>query len=90
MSSAEEIQLQINKLQDQLDKMNPNKVGKREKIEKISAEVVDSNPYSRLMALQRMGIVSEYERIRQKSVAVVGKIEFSICVKNTICLMTTL
>lgn len=78
MSSAEEIQLQINKLQDQLDKMNPNKV-KREKIEKISAEVVDSNPYSRLMALQRMGIVSEYERIRQKSVAVVGKIEFSIC-----------
>uniref|UniRef100_A0A182IPM8 Ubiquitin-like modifier-activating enzyme 5 n=1 Tax=Anopheles atroparvus TaxID=41427 RepID=A0A182IPM8_ANOAO len=44
----------------------------RDRIEKMSAEVVDSNPYSRLMALQRMGIVSEYEQIRQKSVAVVG------------------
>ena len=78
MDSAEKIQMKIKKLQDQLDKMNPIKVGKREKIEKISAEVVDSNPYSRLMALQRMGIVSEYERIRQKSVAVVGKILFVI------------
>ena len=46
--------------------------GKREKIHKMSAEVVDSNPYSRLMALQRMGIVEEYERIREKRVAVVG------------------
>ncbi|XP_053665529.1 ubiquitin-like modifier-activating enzyme 5 [Anopheles marshallii] len=44
----------------------------RERIEKMSAEVVDSNPYSRLMALQRMGIVKEYEKIREKSVAVVG------------------
>lgn len=44
----------------------------RQRIEKMSAEVVDSNPYSRLMALQRMGIVKEYERIRLKSVAVVG------------------
>uniref|UniRef100_A0A182RVW9 Ubiquitin-like modifier-activating enzyme 5 n=1 Tax=Anopheles funestus TaxID=62324 RepID=A0A182RVW9_ANOFN len=47
------------------------KIG-RERIEKMSAEVVDSNPYSRLMALQRMGIVKEYEKIREKSVAVVG------------------
>jgi hypothetical protein len=38
----------------------------------MSAEVVDSNPYSRLMALQRMGIVQDYERIRQKTVAIVG------------------
>ncbi|XP_053677903.1 ubiquitin-like modifier-activating enzyme 5 [Anopheles nili] len=44
----------------------------RERIEKMSAEVVDSNPYSRLMALQRMGIVKDYENIRKKSVAVVG------------------
>jgi hypothetical protein len=35
-------------------------------------QVVDSNPYSRLMALQRMGVVSEYERVRSLSVAVVG------------------
>ena len=34
--------------------------------------MVDSNPYSRLMALQRMGVVTDYESIRQKSVAVVG------------------
>lgn len=38
----------------------------------MSAEVVDSNPYSRLMALQRMGIVKNYEAIRQKRVAIVG------------------
>lgn len=44
----------------------------RPRIEKMSAEVVDSNPYSRLMALQRMGIVQDYERIRQFSVMIVG------------------
>eukprot|EP00882_Tetradesmus_deserticola_P002765 GHRQ01002938.1.p1 GENE.GHRQ01002938.1~~GHRQ01002938.1.p1 ORF type:complete len:472 (+),score=239.94 GHRQ01002938.1:106-1521(+) len=44
----------------------------RPKIQAMSAEVVDSNPYSRLMALQRMGIVKDYERIRTKTVAVVG------------------
>lgn len=37
----------------------------------MSAEVVDSNPYSRLMALQRMGIVENYEKIRDFSVAIV-------------------
>ncbi|XP_055337246.1 ubiquitin-like modifier-activating enzyme 5 [Paramacrobiotus metropolitanus] len=44
----------------------------REKISKMSGEVVDSNPYSRLMALKRMGIVEDYEAIRQKTVAIVG------------------
>lgn len=38
----------------------------------MSSEVVDSNPYSRLMALQRMGIVTNYQAIRQKTVAIVG------------------
>ena len=38
----------------------------------MSSEVVDSNPYSRLMALKRMGIVSNYEKIRDCAVAVVG------------------
>ncbi|KAK9134763.1 hypothetical protein Syun_014093 [Stephania yunnanensis] len=37
----------------------------------MSAEVVEINPYSRLMALQRMGIVENYERIREFSVAIV-------------------
>uniref|UniRef100_A0A0N5AA59 Ubiquitin-like modifier-activating enzyme 5 n=1 Tax=Syphacia muris TaxID=451379 RepID=A0A0N5AA59_9BILA len=41
-------------------------------IAKMSDEVVDSNPYSRLMALKRMHIVKNYENIRQKSVVVVG------------------
>ena len=31
----------------------------------------DDNPYSRLMALQRMGIVDNYEEIRSKTVAIV-------------------
>lgn len=44
----------------------------RGKILQMSAEVVDSNPYSRLMALKRMGIVDNYERIRDFTVAVVG------------------
>uniref|UniRef100_K3WL61 Ubiquitin-like modifier-activating enzyme 5 n=1 Tax=Globisporangium ultimum (strain ATCC 200006 / CBS 805.95 / DAOM BR144) TaxID=431595 RepID=K3WL61_GLOUD len=38
----------------------------------MSAEVVDSNPYSRLMALKRMGIVKNYENIRDFSVLIVG------------------
>lgn len=38
----------------------------------MSAEVVDSNPYSRLMALKRMGVVANYERVRELSVLVVG------------------
>lgn len=44
----------------------------RTKVDKMSAEVKDDNPYSRLMALQRMGIVQEYEKVREKTVAVVG------------------
>lgn len=40
----------------------------RQKVDKLSSEVVDSNPYSRLMALQRMGIVKDYEQIRNKTV----------------------
>lgn len=44
----------------------------RPKIVEMSAEVLDTNPYSRLMALKRMGIVDNYERIREKTVVVVG------------------
>jgi ubiquitin-like modifier-activating enzyme 5 len=38
----------------------------------MSAEVVADNPYSRLMALKQMGIVDNYESIREKTVAIVG------------------
>ncbi|VDM57642.1 unnamed protein product [Angiostrongylus costaricensis] len=44
----------------------------RQRIGKMSDEVVDSNPYSRLMALKRMGIVKDYEKIREKTIAIVG------------------
>ncbi|XP_055615371.1 ubiquitin-like modifier-activating enzyme 5 [Toxorhynchites rutilus septentrionalis] len=75
MCSMEDLKQQIQDLQNELSRLKNGTSGGhnvREKIEKMSSEVVDSNPYSRLMALQRMGIVNEYERIRQKSVAVVG------------------
>lgn len=45
---------------------------RRQKITQMSGEVIDSNPYSRLMALKRMGIVENYENIRNFTVAVVG------------------
>jgi ubiquitin-like modifier-activating enzyme 5 len=45
---------------------------KRQKTELMSAEVRDDNPYSRLMALQRMGVVTNYHHIRECTVAVVG------------------
>lgn len=38
----------------------------------MSSQVTAENPYSRLMALKSMGIVSNYEQIRQKTVAVIG------------------
>jgi len=66
---------QVKSLEKQLaDKTNElqTKYVQREKILKMSSEVVDSNPYSRLMALQRMGIVDNYEHIRNCTVAVVG------------------
>lgn len=44
----------------------------RAKIDKLSSVVVDSNPYSRLMALKAMGIVKNYEHIREVTVAIVG------------------
>lgn len=65
----------IDKMRSRVDNVsNLSKSGPvhRSKVQQLSAEVVDSNPYSRLMALQRMGIVENYERIRQFSVAIVG------------------
>ena len=44
----------------------------REKIVEWSEEVTDSNPYSRLFALKRMGIVENYREIRNISVLIVG------------------
>ncbi|XP_065065925.1 ubiquitin-like modifier-activating enzyme 5 [Rhopilema esculentum] len=71
MSEVETLRKRVKELEEQLASCNATSVF-RNKIEKMSAEVVDSNPYSRLMALKRMGIVSDYERIRDYTVAVVG------------------
>lgn len=46
--------------------------GARAPVAVMSSEVVDSNPYSRLMALKRMGIVPNYEEVRAHTVLIVG------------------
>lgn len=75
MNSTEEIlqlKSRIKELEDKLNSIHIKNGVVREKIETMSSEVIDSNPYSRLMALKRMGIVSNYERIREFSIAIVG------------------
>jgi len=44
-----------------LAKLKPQEGVVRQRINEMSSEVVDSNPYSRLMALKRMGIVDNYQ-----------------------------
>lgn len=77
--SVERLQQRVKELERELaqernrrDLGDCNAGGGRARIEKMSPEVVDSNPYSRLMALKRMGIVSDYEKIRTFAVAIVG------------------
>ncbi|XP_076826339.1 ubiquitin-like modifier-activating enzyme 5 isoform X1 [Brachyhypopomus gauderio] len=80
MSTVEELKLRVRELENELIKCKQkrsaegpeNQAQARAKIEQMSAEVVDTNPYSRLMALKRMGIVENYEKIRSFAVAVVG------------------
>lgn len=66
--TAKEVQTALGSLVEK----SGNVAAPREKTEKMSDQVVDTNPYSRLMALQRMGIVENYEKIRSCTVAVVG------------------
>ncbi|XP_076290742.1 ubiquitin-like activating enzyme 5 [Lasioglossum baleicum] len=73
MDQIEQLQHRIKQLENQLlEEQNKNMLSAREKIEHMSSEVVDSNPYSRLMALKRMGIVDNYEKIRDLTIAIVG------------------
>jgi len=69
MSTAA-LEARVKELESELAAMRGESA--RSKIVAMSSEVVDSNPYSRLMALKRMGIVDNYEHIRECSVAVVG------------------
>ncbi|KAL6076536.1 hypothetical protein STEG23_016717 [Scotinomys teguina] len=71
--SVERLRQRVEELEQELVRERSRQaVGGRTRIEKMSSEVVDSNPYSRLMALKRMGIVSDYEKIRTYAVAIVG------------------
>eukprot|EP01135_Chromosphaera_perkinsii_P001386 Nk52_evm3s166 gene=Nk52_evmTU3s166 len=64
-----ELEAEVAKLQGQLETARAQR---RTKIANMSSEVVDSNPYSRLMALKRMGVVDNYEDIRSFTIAIVG------------------
>ena len=71
--SVEQLQKRIQELEAALAAAKAVDAGPcRDKIINMSSEVVDSNPYSRLMALKRMGIVENYEKIREYTVALVG------------------
>ncbi|KAH3750869.1 ubiquitin-like modifier-activating enzyme 5 [Dreissena polymorpha] len=73
MADVAELQKRLKHLEEELKaEKQKNQHTVRTKIAEMSSEVVDSNPYSRLMALKRMGIVDNYERIRDYTVAVVG------------------
>ncbi|XP_060807390.1 ubiquitin-like modifier-activating enzyme 5 [Amyelois transitella] len=72
MATIEELKKKVKELEAKLAEAQGNVAPARQKIDVMSSEVVDSNPYSRLMALKRMGIVDNYEKIRELSVAVVG------------------
>lgn len=61
---------EIASLKAQIEVLNSQ--SKREKIAQMSEEVRDDNPYSRLMALKRMGIVENYEEIRSLHVLIIG------------------
>ncbi|XP_066441618.1 ubiquitin-like modifier-activating enzyme 5 isoform X1 [Eleutherodactylus coqui] len=69
---VEELRARVRELEEELTRVRSNHGNRRARIQQMSAEVVDSNPYSRLMALKRMGIVQDYEKIRTYTVAVVG------------------
>uniref|UniRef100_A0A452HPP3 Ubiquitin-like modifier-activating enzyme 5 n=1 Tax=Gopherus agassizii TaxID=38772 RepID=A0A452HPP3_9SAUR len=71
-SLVEELQLRVRELEEALARERGGGQGQRARIERMSPEVTDSNPYSRLMALKRMGIVKDYEKICTFTVAVIG------------------
>lgn len=61
---------EIASLKSEIDRLKSTQT--RSKISEMSEEVKSDNPYSRLMALKRMGVVENYADIRQKSVSIIG------------------
>ncbi|XP_017762255.1 PREDICTED: ubiquitin-like modifier-activating enzyme 5 [Eufriesea mexicana] len=73
MDEIDGLRQRIRELENKLlEEQHKNKFTTREKIKHMSNEVIDSNPYSRLMALKRMGIVDNYERIKELTIAIIG------------------
>jgi ubiquitin-like modifier-activating enzyme 5 len=74
-SQVGRIQNQVKEIQEVVrmysSTTGPRRV-RRQKIEVMSAEAVDTNPYSRLMALKSLGIVKNYDSVVKFSVAIVG------------------
>uniref|UniRef100_A0A1W7RBU5 Ubiquitin-like modifier-activating enzyme 5 n=1 Tax=Agkistrodon contortrix contortrix TaxID=8713 RepID=A0A1W7RBU5_AGKCO len=71
-NQLEQLRRRIQELEEELVRERGGSQGTRARIAEMSPEVTDSNPYSRLMALKRMGIVKDYEKIRSFAVAIVG------------------
>ncbi|XP_013923465.1 PREDICTED: ubiquitin-like modifier-activating enzyme 5 [Thamnophis sirtalis] len=71
-NQVEQLRRRIQELEEELIRERGGNRGLRARIAEMSPEVTDSNPYSRLMALKRMGIVKDYEKIRSFAVAIVG------------------
>jgi len=71
MNEVESLRQRVAELENEL-RERKDRDATRRRIEHMSDEVVDSNPYSRLMALKRMGIVENYEKIRELTIAIVG------------------
>ncbi|POI28665.1 hypothetical protein CIB84_007584 [Bambusicola thoracicus] len=69
---VELLERRVRELERELELARGGRASARARIETMSPEVTDSNPYSRLMALKRMGIVKDYEKIRTFTVAIVG------------------
>ncbi|KAJ7404239.1 Ubiquitin-like modifier-activating enzyme 5 [Pitangus sulphuratus] len=68
----ERLERRVRELEEELARERGGRRPARARIDTMSPEVTDSNPYSRLMALKRMGIVKDYEKIRTFTVAIVG------------------
>ena len=62
---------ELGKATKQLEDINNNKIPE-EGARSMSGEVSSENRYSRLMALQKMGVVSDYTRVIQCSVVIIG------------------
>ena len=89
-SQVGRIQNQVKEIQEVVrmysSTTGPRRV-RRAKVDAPSAEAAETNPYSRLMALNTLGVVKNYERVRDFSVAIVGigGVGVSVCEMLTRC-----